>query len=150
MSAVVALLIAVDPLGLARTWPRRPVVAAVVAVVLGLAVVAADPVLDALDLSPEGFWIAAGLVLLVPALGRFGRAPTHDVAGPGAVLVAMAVATRDGTGAALAGAAVATVAVLAATLLVRPGRWQRVAEWCIGAAMVVIAFDLIRDGVIAV
>jgi small neutral amino acid transporter SnatA (MarC family) len=148
--AVLAVLVALDPIGLARTWRRRLEVTAIVAAVLVVAVLVADPVLDALDLSPEGFWIAAGIVLLVPAFGRLGRGITHDVAGPGAVLVAMAVATRDGTGDALVAVAVACVATLVACTFVRGQRWVAAAERVIGAAMVVVAFDLIRDGVIAV
>ena len=149
MSAVVALLIAVDPLGLARVWPRRPLVAGLVAVALSAAVLLADPVLDALDISPEGFWIATGIVLLVPAFSRIGRGATRDVAGPAGALVAMALATRDGTGVtsvAVVVTALATLGVSYAPL----GRWAPMAERVIGAAMVVIAFDLIRDGVIAV
>jgi small neutral amino acid transporter SnatA (MarC family) len=151
VSAVVALLVALDPLGLARTWPRRAVVAAVVGAVLVLAAVLADTVLDVLDLSPEGFWISAGIVLLVPAFGRLGRSTTHDVAGPGAVLVTMALATRDGVTTTLVAVAVSVVAVLAATTFVRPdARWLGIAQRVVGALMVVVAFDLVRDGVIAV
>jgi small neutral amino acid transporter SnatA (MarC family) len=149
VSTVVALLVAVDPLGLARVWPRRPLVAALVAVVLSAAVVLADPVLDALDLSAEGYWIAAGLVLLVPACSRLARGTTRDVAGPAGVAVAMALATRDGTGITLV--AVAVTALTALALSFAPlGRWAPVVERVVGAAMVVIAFDLVRDGVIAV
>lgn len=149
MSTVLALLVAVDPFGLGRVWPRRPLVAGVVAAVLAVAVLAAEPVLDALDLSPEGFWIAAGVVLLVPALGRLLTATTRDVAGPAAVLVAIALATRDGRTEALVGAVVAGIAVLGAAHL-PAGRWTPVVERLVGAAMVVLAFDLVRDGVIAV
>lgn len=149
MSTVLALLVAVDPFGLGRVWPRRPLVAGVVAAVLAVAVLAAEPVLDALDLSPEGFWIAAGVVLLVPALGRLLTATTRDVAGPAAVLVAIALATRDGRSEALVGAVVAGIAVLGAAHL-PAGRWTPVVERLVGAAMVVLAFDLVRDGVIAV
>jgi small neutral amino acid transporter SnatA (MarC family) len=72
------------------------------------------------------------------------------VAGPGAVLVAIALATRDGTGTTLVAVGVAFVATLVALRFIGSGRWVNVAERCIGAGMVVIAFDLIRDGVIAV
>lgn len=148
MSTVLALLVAVDPIGLGRVWPRRPLVAGIVTVTLAVAVLAARPVLDALDLSPEGFWIAAGIVLLVPALGRLVAPTTRDVAGPAAVLVAVALATRDGRAESLVAAAVAGLAVLGAAHL-PAGRWTPVIERLVGAAMVVLAFDLVRDGVIA-
>lgn len=151
MSAVFALLVALDPIGIARTWPKRLEVAAIAAVILAVAVVVADPVLDALDLSPEGFWIAAGIVLLVPAFSRLVSGATSDVAGPGAVLVAIALATRDGVGTTLVAVGVAFVATLVATTFVVPGaRWIGIAERVVGGLMVVVAFDLIRDGVIAV
>jgi small neutral amino acid transporter SnatA (MarC family) len=150
MSAVLALVVALDPIGRARTWPTRLELTAVIAAVLVASVLLAETVLDVLDLSPEGFWIAAGIVLLVPAFGRLGRGVTHDVAGPAAVLVAMAVATRDGTGAALVAVAVACAGALLALTFVTEARWVSIAERVVGAAMVVVAFDLIRDGVIAV
>jgi small neutral amino acid transporter SnatA (MarC family) len=149
MSAVLALLVAVDPFGLARVWPRRPMVAVIVAAVLAAAALVAPTVLDALDLSPEGFWIAAGIVLLVPACNRFVSATTRDVAGPAGVLVAMAVATRDGRGITLVAAGITGVAVLFAAH-VPVGRWTPVVERIVAALMVVVAFDLIRDGVISV
>jgi small neutral amino acid transporter SnatA (MarC family) len=148
VSAVFALLVAVDPFGLQRTWPRRPIVAAVVAVVLSVAAIVADPLLRAIDLSPEGFWIAAGIVLLIPGSNRLLNAETHDVAGPAAVLVAIALATRDGTGITLVAVAIAALAVLG--LQRTGGRWMVVAERVVGALMIVVALDLIRDGVIAV
>ena len=150
--AVFSLLVALDPIGLARTWPKRVEVAAVAAAVLALAALLADLVLDILDLSPEGFWIAAGIVLLVPAFARLvGGGATRDVAGPGVLLVAIALATRDGVGTTLVAVGVAAAATLAAMWLVdRHARWISIAERVIGALMVVVAFDLIRDGVIAV
>src|SRR5205085_1445716 len=112
VSAIVSLLVAVDPLGLARTWPKRLETVGIAAVLLVVAALVADPVLDALDLSAEGFWIAAGIVLLVPATSRLGQGLTHDVAGPAAVLVTMALATRDGLTVTLV--AIAVTAVLTA------------------------------------
>jgi len=149
MTAIVALLIAVDPIGLGRRWPRRWEPSLAVAVALAVSAVVAMPVLDALDLSPEGFWIAAGIVLLVPGLGRLLAGTTIDVAGPAAPLVAMALATRDGRPSTLAAALAAGAATFAASRLPE-GRWTPIAERVIGALMVVIAFDLVRDGVIAV
>jgi small neutral amino acid transporter SnatA (MarC family) len=148
VSTILALLVAVEPFGLTRTWPRRPLVAAIVAVVLSVAVVLADPVLDALDLAPESFWIAAGIVLLIPGTNRLLNARTNDVAGPAAVLVAMALATRDGSGITLVAVGVSALAVLALSRVT--GRWTGVAERVAGALMIVVALDLIRDGVIAV
>ena len=151
MTAVVALLIALDPIGIGLRWRRRwqAALAVVVALALALATVVASPVLDALDLSPEGFWIAAGIVLLVPAFSRLLSGTTTDVAGPAAPLVAMALATRDGRTSTLVGAVVAGAATYAASRLPE-GRWTAIAERIVGALMVVIAFDLVRDGVIAV
>ena len=151
MTAVFALLVALDPLGIARTWPKRLEVVGLVGVVLALAAVLADPVLDVLDLSPEGFWIAAGIVLLVPAFARLAAGATRDVAGPAALLVTMALATRDGVSITLVAVAVALAATLVTTTLVQPqARWVPFAERLVGGAMVVVAFDLIRDGVMAV
>ena len=149
MSTILALLIAADPFGFARVWPDGHARALGAALVLALSVGIADPALEVLDLSPPGFWIAAGLVLLVPAFGRLVGSATRDVAGPAGPLVAMSLATRDG--------AVISLAAVAAVLLVA---WVAMAtmrrqtggllERVIGAAMVVVAFDLVRDGVIAV
>jgi small neutral amino acid transporter SnatA (MarC family) len=149
MTTVLALLVAVDPVGFARVWPRRREVAVVVAAALLVAIVAAHPVLDALDLSVEGFWIAAGIVLLLPALGRLVSGTTRDVAGPAAVLVAIALTTRDGRGITAIAAVISAAAVLGAVHL-RLGRWAPSLERLVGALMVVVALDLIRDGVMAV
>jgi small neutral amino acid transporter SnatA (MarC family) len=149
MTTVLAVLIAVDPIGFGRVWPRRRIAAPIVALALLVATLAARSTLDALDLSPEGFWIAAGIVLLVPALSRLVSTATRDVAGPAAVLVTMALATRDGRVPTAVGAVVAAVAVLVATWR-PPGRWAPIAERVVGALMVVVAFDLVRDGVLAV
>jgi small neutral amino acid transporter SnatA (MarC family) len=150
VAAVLAVLIAVDPIGFGRLWPGRRTLALYVGLGLVVSVVLAAWVLDVVDLAPEGFWIAAGIVLLVPAFARLGGGGTRDVAGPAAVLVAMSVATRDGTTEALVASAVATVAVLASLLWVREGRAAAIAERIVGALMVVVALDLVRDGVIAV
>jgi small neutral amino acid transporter SnatA (MarC family) len=125
-------------------------VGAYAALALGASALLADPVLDALDLSPEGFWIAAGIILLVPAFARLGWGDTRDVAGPGAIAVAMALATRDGTGSTLVAVAIAVASIVAASTFLPAGRATSLAERFIGAAMVVVALDLIRDGVIAV
>jgi small neutral amino acid transporter SnatA (MarC family) len=149
VSTVIALLIAVDPIGIGRVWPRRPLAAGVVVLALVTAAVLARPVLDLLDLSQEGFWIAAGLVLLVPASTRIFTGSTRDVAGPAGALVAMALATRDGLAVTIVAAGVTGLGVLGATYLPER-RWTPMLERVVGAAMVVIAFDLVRDGVIAV
>jgi small neutral amino acid transporter SnatA (MarC family) len=151
MITVLALLVAVDPVGLARVWPGRLVLALYVGAALGAAVGLAEPVLGLLDLSPEGFWIAAGLVLLVPAFGRLGWGATRDVAGPGGVLVAMALATRDGVDVSLLAVGTVVVGVVVAMRFVKgESALVRAVERVVGALMVVVAFDLIRDGVIAV
>ena len=77
-AAIVTVVLALDPIGIARVWPRRLEAGAVVALVLGAAALLATTALDVLDLSPEGYWIAAGLVLLVPGVGRLVQA-TKDV-----------------------------------------------------------------------
>jgi small neutral amino acid transporter SnatA (MarC family) len=150
VAAALAILVAVDPIGFGRLWPGRRLLAAWVGLALAASVLLADWLLDVLDISPEGFWIAAGIVLLVPAFARLGGGATRDVAGPGSVLVAMSVATRDGTFEALVAVALATIGVLAALEWVREGRAAAVAERVVGALMVVVALDLVRDGVIAV
>lgn len=150
VAAIVAVLVAVDPIGIARVWPSRQEAAAVVGGALAVAALLGDTVLDVLDLSPPGFWLAAGIVLLVPAFARLGAGATRDVAGPASILVAVATATRDGTGEAVAAAAVAAAVTLVAVAFVRESRMAARAERAVGAAMVVIALDLIRDGVMAV
>jgi small neutral amino acid transporter SnatA (MarC family) len=149
MSTVLAMLLVIDPFGLARKWPKRFEVGLAVAAAGAVAVLLADPVLSALDLSAEGFWIAAGILLLIPGFGRLGRGMNHDVAGPAPIAVAMALATRDGTGIALVGVGVAAVVALLLAALPLP-RYAQVLQNILGAAMIIIAFDLIRDGVIAV
>lgn len=150
VAALFAVLVAVDPVGLGRVWPKRPMVAVYVAVALVAAALLADAALDVLDLSPPGFWIAAGIVLLVPAFARLVGGATRDVAGPAGVLVTMACATRDGVGETLLAVAVTCVAVSLALASVREGRIAVAAERIVGGLMVVVAFDLIRDGVMAV
>lgn len=149
MSTIIAVLLVIDPFGLSRMWPRRGGVAAATFVGGAATVLLADPVLDLLDLSPEGFWIAAGILLLIPGFGRLGSGTNHDVAGPAPIAALMAFATRDGTGVALVGVAVAAV-VLAVLSRFEPPRRAQLIQNLLGAAMVVLAFDLIRDGVIAV
>ena len=149
ISTIVAMVVVLDPFGLTRLRPRRFEVGLAVLAAGGAAVVLAQPVLDVLDLSPEGFWIAAGVLLFIPAFGRIGRAMNRDVVGPAPVAVAMALATRDGTGAALVGVTVAAAIAVLLSLTDPPKRAQLVQN-LIGAAMIVLALDLIRDGVIAV
>jgi len=149
-AAIVTVVLALDPIGIARVWPRRLEAGAVVAVVLGAAALLATTALDVLDLSPEGYWIAAGLVLLVPGVGRLVQATTRDVAGPAAVVVTVAAATRDGTGATLVAVAVAAALTVVAVATVRESTRAAIAERFVGAGMVVVALDLVRDGVMAV
>jgi small neutral amino acid transporter SnatA (MarC family) len=149
VSTILVLLIAADPFGFARVWPDGYARALGGALVLALSVGGADPALDLLDLSPPSFWIAAGLVLLVPAFGRLVGGTTRDVAGPAGPLVAMSLATRDGTGITFVAVAIVLLVAWVAMATVRR-RSGGLLERVIGAAMVVVAFDLVRDGVIAV
>lgn len=149
-ATVFAVLVAVDPIGFGRVWPNRVEISVYVAVVLVVATLVADPVLDVLDLSPPGFWLAAGIVLLVPAMSRLVGGATRDVAGPAGALVAIACATRDGVGSTLLAVAVTCAAVVFALRFVRDGRVAVAGERVVGGLMVVVAFDLLRDGVMAV
>jgi small neutral amino acid transporter SnatA (MarC family) len=145
MSTAILLVLAANPIGIARFRRRDGWLAA--AVILAAATVGADTVLDVLDLSPEGFWIAAGVLLLVPAFPMLRSGDHREVVGPAPVAAAMALATRDGLAETLLGVALVAALALAA------GRWERPSPWiarAFAAAMVVLAFDLIRDGVIAV
>lgn len=146
MSTALLLLLAVDPVALARQWPKTGWLLAPAA--LGVSALAADTVLDALDLSPEAFWISAGILLIVPGFALLGRGDHRDAIGPAAVVVTMAYATRDGVAETLLGVAlVAVVTLLSVRFRPAHGTWVGRA---FGAAMVVLAFDLVRDGVIAV
>jgi small neutral amino acid transporter SnatA (MarC family) len=151
------------------------------------AVLVSDQLRDLLDISPESLEIAAGLVILVPALRLLIRGDQRDVlrevpdpgpvgprgtatalglgqavvpvafpiaAGPAALLVAATYGAKEGTGTALVAAVIVGVVVLAVLLaggaLSRPRWFHLVAGRVMGALMVVLAWDLVTDGVLAV
>lgn len=144
---------------------------AVAAVLLGVAVLAAEPVLDWLDVSAPAALLAAGIVVLVPAVeqlwhgpeGRVERAPGASpvrvgvfplgvpvVAGPAALVAVVAWSGAEGAGTTLAALALALATLAAVALAWRTppaGRAARVAGRFAGAAGALVAFDLIRDGV---
>jgi multiple antibiotic resistance protein len=140
---------------------------ALLEVVIGLA----DPLLDALHISDPAAELAAGMVVVVPALDLLWNGPAGRVraqtgttwarlalfpygvpllAGPGAIAVAIAWSVNEGAGPTFGGAAIALAAI---TLLVcvwaRPprGRGARVLGALTAVAIALVAFDLIRDGV---
>jgi multiple antibiotic resistance protein len=146
------------------------------AVLLVLAFALGPEVLDGLDISAEAAQIAAGIVLLVPAFALLGmgdelyllgnraggpRAGLVPVAvpflaGPAPLFVVAAQAAREGRGPVAIGIVVA-LAVGAATLAfatARPRDDRSVVEGVtgrvLGAAMALVSFSLIVDGVLAV
>ncbi|MCC7365365.1 MAG: MarC family protein [Dehalococcoidia bacterium] len=144
--------------------------AAVAAVLLGLAAVIAADLLDFLDVAPETFRIAAGIVMatsavlavwrgragatLVPGESRSWQAGVFPLglpllAGPAGLVAAMTYGIDDGEVKAWA-AAVPWLAVGAALALVELTRWtaaaDAVARVC-GALLVVVSAGLIVEGV---
>ena len=131
----------------------------------------ADPILDWLRISPGAAELAAGLVVLVPALdllwqGPAGRVAANPVArplrlggwpygvpllaGPAAVAGVIAWAAEFGRGATIGGAALATVVttgLVAAWTHPPRGRTARAFGAFTAVAMALVAFDLIHDGV---
>lgn len=144
---------------------------AVAAVLLGTAVLAADAVLDWLDVSAPAALLAAGIVVLVPAVeqlwhgpaGRVERAPGASavrvgvfplgvpvVAGPAALVALVAWSAAEGVSTTLTALVLALAALAAVALAWRvppTGHAARVAGRFAGAAGALVAFDLIRDGV---
>jgi small neutral amino acid transporter SnatA (MarC family) len=180
---LVALIVALNPFraafGVPRAGrPRREVlgVAAlgggVGVIAVGLVALVADPLLDAIGVSPPAFRIAAGgLAAVLGAADLVGRPPTPEPALPGwrAVLVPVAVplvvrpavivlaaAAGADRGAALAAGAVAVgVAVLVAVVAWVPdaGPGGRVLRWAVrlaGALAFVAGLVLAVDGVLDV
>jgi multiple antibiotic resistance protein len=185
LRTVLFVVVAVDPFGasvvLARMRERREAgaVGVVIAgVVLAIACAGGPALLDGLDISAEAGEIAAGIVLLVPALTllvqgdqlvllgdaaggwRRGLVPVAVplLAGPAPVLVVAALAARRGRGDAAAGVVVAVVlAAVGALVAVRRARvevprsiGEGIAGRAVGAAMVLVGFTLIVDGVLGV
>jgi small neutral amino acid transporter SnatA (MarC family) len=142
------------------------------AVLAGLALLA-DPLLDALDISAPAALLAAGLVVMVPALDLLWQTPGNRVrpapdaraerlalfpygipalASPALAVAVIAWAAMEGTGATIGATAIALAAVTAGVFAWRhppTGRGARVGGAFMGAAMALLALDLVRDGVIA-
>jgi hypothetical protein len=133
--------------------PRRSLavaVAAGAALIVVLALVA-DPLLDALDISPESFRIAAGIVLV--AMGAAVLAHPRPSGPAGALLVtpelacmAIAASADEGVGPALGAAAIALAAVAALALPPRLAPAGRAAPF-LAALGVVVGVGLVVAGV---
>jgi multiple antibiotic resistance protein len=145
--------------------------AAVAAAVLGALALSADPVLDWLDISPGAAQLAAGIVVLLPALdllfqGPGGRVRADErvpvwrlalfpygvplLAGPGAAAAVIAWAASEGTGVTLPAALLACAGVAVVAFAWRApveGRAVRALGGFAAVAAAIIAFDLVRDGV---
>jgi multiple antibiotic resistance protein len=139
--------------------------------VLALVAGVADPVLDWLRISPGAAELAAGIVVIVPALdllwqgpgGRVAARPAAPparlacwpygvplVAGPAAVAGVIAWAVEFGRGATIGGAFLATLLTTGiVTAWTHPprGRTARAFGAFTAVAMALVAFDLIHDGV---
>ncbi|MCC6386285.1 MAG: hypothetical protein IT302_02755 [Dehalococcoidia bacterium] len=171
-------LAAVNPAAVAlSSWapwrPRaRPLETAGVGFGLALAGVAlaamlADRLLAALDIAPETFRIAAGIVMLAAgayavARARVAAASFEDgwrggiaplavplLFGPAALVAAISYGADEGAWMA-ATASVAALAVGAWLTAVRPGRWTTLADGVarlLGTALVAVAVGLIVEGV---
>jgi small neutral amino acid transporter SnatA (MarC family) len=134
---------------------------------MGVAVLAAGPFLEWLDVSPENFQLAAGLIMLPQALQLLvrGRTLAHEgsggllplavplLAGPASVVAAMSYGARFGEGRA-AGASALVLFATAGLLMAgeRFPRWVgRAGMGALGrfngALLVVVAVELIVDGV---
>jgi small neutral amino acid transporter SnatA (MarC family) len=133
--------------------PRRLLAAAVAAggaLVLALAL-AADPLLDALDISPESFRIAAGIVLVVAGAATLARPrpsgpPAATLVTPELACMAIAASADEGVGPAIAAAAVALAAVAALAGLPSVAPAGRAAPF-LAAVAVVVGVALVVAGV---
>jgi multiple antibiotic resistance protein len=185
LRTVLFVAVAVDPFGafvvLSRQRERRDAGAVAVigaGVLLALACLLGPSLLDGLDISAEAAEIAAGIVLLVPALTllaqgdqllllgdaaggwRRGLVPLAVplLAGPAPLLVVAALAARWGRGEVAAGVVVAVaLAAVGAGVALRRSRvdvarsiGEGIAGRAVGAAMVLVGFTLIVDGVLGV
>ena len=177
MRPLLFFLAAVNPPYLLGALPRGErrslrAAAAAVASVIGLVAVAAlagwsGPILDALDVSPSTFRIAAGVVALGGGLVRF-LDPSADPLGsdggwrlgviplafplllaPDVVLLAVTLGADHGV-AATVGSALVALAVFVAASLVAPGRRSVVvvgASRLLAALLVVAGVVLAVDGI---
>jgi len=141
---------------------------------LAFAALAADRVLELLDMSVGGVTLAAAVVLVVPGGWLLARGDRNVLAhgtgsaslwgalvpvafpvlaGPGAVLLAMSLAVTRGTGAAITGAAVVALTAggliatgAAAPVMRYPTLLNRVGGRVVGAAILVISLALAAEG----
>jgi multiple antibiotic resistance protein len=136
-------------------------------VLLAAAALVAEPFLDWLDVSPENFQLAAGLIMLPQALQLIwrGRSLTEAgagtivplaaplLAGPASLAAAMTYATRFGESEAVAASA---LVLLVAVGLLLAGGWAEVrpgrsilgfAARLNGTLLIIIAIELAVDGV---
>ncbi len=174
MRALLALLAAVNPLAVAvALWPRerRSTMAVAAAIACAVAIVSAvvsGPILDALDVTPGTFRVAAGLVLgLAGARWLITGAPSVAAEGtaggagriavpllfpvlvtPQLVMVSMSTGADHGTAVVAAGAA-GSLAVAWAVAVVRK---RHQAGWTAGvrlvaALAVTVALALVVDGI---
>lgn len=176
--AALGMFAAVAPLGAlpvfldANILPadRRRVIATmylVALLLLGAAALVAEPFLDWLNVSPENFQLAAGLIMLPQAFHLLWRGRTLSeaedgvpvplaaplLAGPASIAAAMSYATRFGEVEAVRASALALV-ITAALLLAADRLDQRLGSAALGlfarlngALLVIIAVELIVDGV---
>lgn len=134
---------------------------------VGAMALLADRLLAALDVAPETFRIAAGIVMLAAgayavARARVAAAPFEDgwrggvsplavplLLGPAVLVAAISYGADEGAGMA---ATAAIPALLAGGLLTaaRPGRWTALADGLariLGTGLVIVAAGLIVEGV---
>lgn len=167
-AAVNPAAIAVSARGLRLTPAQAASAGAIAGLVLVVLAFAADTLLDALDVAPESFRIAAGIVMAVAGVaavwwggvraeGEGWGAALSPLAiplllGPAALVAAISYGADEGAGQTLA-AALPIVAVGAA-IAARPPRSGaaplKAAARLTGALLVVLAIGLIVDGVRAV
>lgn len=141
--------------------------AALAAAILLILALSADSLLDALDIAPESFRVAAGIVMgasgaFVVWNGRSGSEAATEgwqaaifplalplLAGPAALIAAISYGADDGAGKA-AGAAVVAVVVGAALVAWRPAKATAAldaAARILGALLVAFACALVVSGV---
>jgi multiple antibiotic resistance protein len=176
--ALLGIFAAVAPLGAVPVFldahvpaPERSRVLAVMfgaaLALLAAAALLAEPFLDWLDVSPESFQLAAGVIMLPQALHLLWRGRTLSdagsgavvplaaplLAGPAALAAAMSYATRFGEGEAIGASA---LVLLTSVGIMLGGGWaaSRTSAAVLGllgrlngALLVVIAVELIVDGV---
>lgn len=178
---LVAFLAAVNPPAAALALGRGPglpsgvrervgvvfVGVAVAALLFAAAAIGADKALDALDIAPESFRVAAGIVMASMGVLTLwlGRTPSEEpptdwtagifplglplLAGPGGLVAAISYGADKGEGKTLAAAAVA-LAVAAAVAVPGVERLRRAADAfarLLAALLVVVAAGLVVTGV---